>query len=385
MKAGKTRQILIVVMTLVLSVVSAVSGFLLYKNRKVAVAPTAPSQTQAATTTTISDNFDGGNIDGKWAVYSGQGREVTQTNGKLIAAITPEATIGPLAGVMFNKTVIGDWNVKVSVEGFEATTGPDDSAVAEIELYGDVGNRIALRWTKSQSVNGFYLYGKQNDVLFETTKRAASGNGPFLLQIRRVDNIVYASIDNSLIGSQNWVFAGNQTIFVKLSKEGRISATSQSSVKFDNFEALVNLTNAPVPTPGTPEACTVSFTVLDVPTADATPTPTPTPTPSPTPTPPAGEPNNCGGTCGSNANCKGGLFCYEVAPGKSYCRNPNNPTSETCEGGVSQPTPTPTLRPSGPTPTPVTLEEAGSVTGTWIVTVAGAVLLILGTLAVFAL
>lgn len=30
-----------------------------------------------------------------------------------------------------------------------------------------------------------------------------------------------------------------------------------------------------------------------------------------------GEPNSCGGTCGSNFNCKANLYCY-----KGYCRNP---------------------------------------------------------------
>lgn len=88
--------------------------------------------------------------------------------------------------------------------------------------------------------------------------------------------------------------------------------------------------------------------------------PTPTPTPQPSPTATAGEANNCGGTCGSHANCKAGLFCYS-----GYCRNPQCPsqTNCTCVTYTSNPTPTPTIKPKPtpeivnyqlPTPTPTT-------------------------------
>lgn len=76
-----------------------------------------------------------------------------------------------------------------------------------------------------------------------------------------------------------------------------------------------------------------------------------------------GEPNSCGGTCGSHANCKAGLFCYS-----GYCRNPQCPsaTNCTCTTYISNPTPTPkaTVKPTPnvvnyqlptfatPTPTP---------------------------------
>lgn len=73
-----------------------------------------------------------------------------------------------------------------------------------------------------------------------------------------------------------------------------------------------------------------------------------------------GEANNCGGTCGSHANCKAGLFCYS-----GYCRNPQCPsqTNCTCVTYTSNPTPTPTIKPKPtpeivnyqlPTPTPTT-------------------------------
>lgn len=57
------------------------------------------------------------------------------------------------------------------------------------------------------------------------------------------------------------------------------------------------------------------------------------------PTP--GEPNSCNGTCGSNYNCKSGLFCHD-----GYCRNPQCANDSSC--GCLQ-TATPTSNPSGST------------------------------------
>lgn len=38
-----------------------------------------------------------------------------------------------------------------------------------------------------------------------------------------------------------------------------------------------------------------------------------------------GEPNSCGGTCGSNNNCKANLYCYQ-----GFCRNPSCSTKTDC-------------------------------------------------------
>ncbi len=58
-----------------------------------------------------------------------------------------------------------------------------------------------------------------------------------------------------------------------------------------------------------------------------------------------GEPNSCGGTCGSNYNCQANYFCYQ-----GFCRNPICQTSVDC----SCKTPAPTTKPTPkvyPTPT----------------------------------
>lgn len=92
----------------------------------------------------------------------------------------------------------------------------------------------------------------------------------------------------------------------------------------------------------------------------STPTPTVTPTPTYTPTPTA-TPNYCNGTCGSNINCQGGLFCYQ-----GFCRNPENPIDLNCSGPTPTPTAPPVLGATAPPVLPKTggdgLEVAASLT-----------------------
>lgn len=56
-----------------------------------------------------------------------------------------------------------------------------------------------------------------------------------------------------------------------------------------------------------------------------------------------GEPNSCGGTCGSNYNCKANLYCF-----KGYCRNPICPDKTNCSCSTATTTPTrkPTIAPT---------------------------------------
>lgn len=46
-----------------------------------------------------------------------------------------------------------------------------------------------------------------------------------------------------------------------------------------------------------------------------------------------GEPNSCGGTCGSNNNCKANLYCYQ-----GFCRNPVCNTKTDCDCSTTTPT-----------------------------------------------
>lgn len=63
-----------------------------------------------------------------------------------------------------------------------------------------------------------------------------------------------------------------------------------------------------------------------------------------------GEPNFCGGTCGSNYNCQANFFCYE-----GFCRNPicANEVDCICKAPTPTPTPLKTVKPTTlPTITP---------------------------------
>jgi len=66
-----------------------------------------------------------------------------------------------------------------------------------------------------------------------------------------------------------------------------------------------------------------SETDCTCPQTTVTPTPTATPTTAPIG---GGEPNSCGGTCGSNYNCKANFFCYQ-----GYCRNPLCASDSNCD------------------------------------------------------
>lgn len=77
-------------------------------------------------------------------------------------------------------------------------------------------------------------------------------------------------------------------------------------------------------------------------TATATGSSVPTPTASPTDLPVGGgEANSCGGTCGSNYNCKANLYCYQ-----GYCRNPicSTDTDCDCTSATASPTPKATIK-----------------------------------------
>lgn len=69
-------------------------------------------------------------------------------------------------------------------------------------------------------------------------------------------------------------------------------------------------------------------------------------TPATTP----GEPNACGGTCGSNYNCQAEFFCYQ-----GFCRNPACQTDTDCVCPTATPSPKPKITKAA-TPTPQTVE-----------------------------
>lgn len=90
-------------------------------------------------------------------------------------------------------------------------------------------------------------------------------------------------------------------------------------------------------------------------TPTATPTNIATPTATSTTTPSPEEPNSCGGTCGSNYNCKSNLYCYQ-----GYCRNPicSEKTDCNCASATATPTATSNATTKGSGDTSVTSKTA---------------------------
>jgi hypothetical protein len=76
-----------------------------------------------------------------------------------------------------------------------------------------------------------------------------------------------------------------------------------------------------------------TFTVTIQPTATLQPTLVPTQAP--------GNPNSCGGTCGSNSNCQTNYVCFN-----GYCRNPYCTSVTDCNCASVTPPPTPTAIPT---------------------------------------
>ncbi len=115
-----------------------------------------------------------------------------------------------------------------------------------------------------------------------------------------------------------------------------------------NIEVVADPNNVFPETNEENNSLSFNFTAQASSTSNATATATPAETVSPTATPaPEGTPNSCGGTCGSNYNCKAELYCH-----LGYCRDPLCPNDSTC--GCQTPKPSPTLKPKTtikPTPT----------------------------------
>lgn len=381
------HPVLVVGMTLTLAIVSAVSGMLLYKNRKVAVAPTAPQISQAATTVNVSDDFAIGSLNtNKWEVINTVGATVSQTGGQLIVAV-PHLTTAGNARIKFKDHLTGDFTAEADLVGVETNGSFGESALVFQADSESFAHNAAVRRRKDSTSDRI----THNTVDFVNLP---ANTGTVRVKITRIGRIMQTfykvGADYKLLFTYDPLTPPPDGYLILETSVGGAEFPA-SVAKFDNFSASINISNAPTPIPGTDAACVVSFDVLALAPTPTVPGP-PGLTPTPTPTSPPGDPNNCNGTCGSNSNCEGGLFCYFVAPGKGYCRNPDNPTSESCQGGESQPTPTPTVKPGGgttpratPTPTPVALEEAGTVTGTWMVLGIGTILLILGAVAVLAI
>lgn len=182
-------------------------------------------------------------------------------------------------------------------------------------------------------------YQLQNDIKYSHATTSAVPVKFFINNIQKgIKDISYSLIATSETGAND-------------SQTGTFTATnSATSIKLvldpENLYPESNEQN---------NTFEVTFSDETTPTTTPTSTPTMTATPTATPTSAPEEPNSCGGTCGSNYNCKANLYCY-----KGFCRNPICSEDSDCDCVVATVTPTPTMTslPKGGTTTKTTAVSA---------------------------
>ncbi len=437
-----------VVLMAVFSVVTA--GLLYRKQNSNQASQFVAKRTSAATTQTISDNFNSASLNTSiWTLAGDAGGTLAQSAGQIL--VTRPLVSGQLSSYgIQTATVTGDFNAEVDVPTTTTPAGSVASSEICIDLPVYAGHScIALR----TSGTGSRIIDLNNNTTGSgTTSFSSSTTVPnsvtsLKLKLARVGNITqgYADLGSGyiLVGSFTNSYLGNGNLKLLVFNHGNSGSTGNVSGTFDNFSAQVNLLGAPTPVPGSTAACSTFFNVLPLsatPTPFPTPTPTPTPTPSPTPTPtPTPSPTplgasptptptpipGCGFSCTTNVDCPSTMICYVGS-----CRNPSCVTAASCICGGPTPTPSPTPLGASPTPvptappfcastcttnsecpstmicytgscrnpscvtsanclcagatpnpTPLTkLTQAGSVAGTWTISIAGIIMVALGAL-----
>ena len=357
--------------TVTLALLAVVTAGLL--TRKQSTKQFVPQLTAAATTATISDNFNGASIDlAKWTlVTNAPGSVITQSGGNLVINI-PIQSSNDYASARYINQITGDFLMEVDL----LTPSGSDTAGTEIFFSNLTGTGVQGHQARISRIK--VTSGERVDSDFSGTNFASvsipAGTTNVRGRIIRIGNSLQTFYNFGsgfiLLGSITTGYSGNGTIeLVSFVTAPNFPANISN---FDNFTAQVNLVGAP--TPGTPAACTTQFTVLAL---APTPTPFPTPTPTPTPSPITG----CNFACVTNTDCPSTMICYQGA-----CRNPSCVTAASCVcGGAATPTPAPSptapVGTSTPTPAPLTkLTQAGSVLGTWTVSVVGIIMVAFGAL-----
>lgn len=301
---NKIATIGIIIATIILAGVAVFTAVRLYQLRQEAVAPTAPtSKPKAQETSTTSCNA---------------------LSFVLGSTPTPTPTATPIS------TGVSCASKKAYFAADSDTTISDKNF--DFSLGGEISNNGNAK--RGDSIIFVITITETNSKKAYTTSDALSS---------RLQFVNYASTDNCSVNSTTHVVScpgtdtGRTDVKIKLKTKVLENAT---------LGELVNTASIAVGEE-TPTNCRITLVVT-------------TPAPTATPTNPPGEPNSCGGTCGSNYNCQSGLFCYS-----GFCRNPSCPTQTSCScpRGTATPTATPKLTSTPrltPTPTQASLPDAGT-------------------------
>jgi protein-disulfide isomerase len=159
-------------------------------------------------------------------------------------------------------------------------------------------------------------------------------------------------INADILEGQNLGITGTPTFFIARSYDLSSNTKIEGALPFESFQTAIEEALLPTPSPSPTDSPspsptesassspTASATSTATATATATSVATATATASPTNAPAEGEPNSCGGTCGSNYNCKANLYCYQ-----GFCRNPICSSDTDCDCSTTSATVAPTKKP----------------------------------------
>jgi protein-disulfide isomerase len=165
----------------------------------------------------------------------------------------------------------------------------------------------------------FINFATQLDL--DMTKYASCSNGKLTLP----------EVQDDMTEGQFKGVGGTPTFFI--GKSENFVATSFTIIGAQPYEVFKTVIDEKL---GLSQSPTPTATSL----ASASPTAVATPTDAPIGGYVEGEPNGCGGTCGSNYNCKANFYCYQ-----GFCRNPICSDDSDCNCSTSA-TAKPTVKPT---------------------------------------
>ena len=351
------KKLLAGVVVVILAIATVVTAWLIYRSRNQSLTPTP---TQASTTMTVTGDFDAA----EWVLGQPPSGQIAKSGTSLI--ITNAS--GGAAVAQFAGTTTGDFVLETTV----APGASNSDNMGGVSYAG-----ISLQWFSGATDPAITMTTATAEVSRTTVPTTLTS---VRLMLHRVGDTVQGFADTG----SGYILVGTTTS----SADGSIRLLGTGNTTLSAFVGQANIVGAPTPPPGTQAACTLSFNVLSAvatptpaPTVTGTPPATPTPNPSTTPTPttplllptstptPIPSPVSCNDACTTNADCANGLTCSA-----GRCRNPQCTTQSNCVCAV------PTVAPTQPP-----LQQAGSTTGTWLLAIGGAMILLVGSVLLFSI
>jgi len=248
----KNRLVLIVSgLTVLVTIVSAV---LLYTTKNKNISPIAPESSFASTTTTISDDFNGANINfNKWdLLYPPSSTNVLVQAGGNLTVISINAP--NKSGLVSKNSFVGDFTGSVKMSALLPGTG--NNGVAS---FGYFPNHV-ISWTKTQTESYVEMFDRFTTPTTSLGRVSLGNITSINVKLVRTGGIVqgFVNLGNGyvLIGSvDKGITMANGKFQIYVEEKSGI-AGAQSQATFDDFVALVNQFE-PLPTPLPALQCTL--------------------------------------------------------------------------------------------------------------------------------